>query len=145
MLTLILAGHSPRGEGLNRFPGRRLLPTIFAVFVTLPVLSQSVTITAPASGATVGTSIHVTASATGGTHPISATRLYLDNTSVTTVSGSKLNAYASATLGSHKLTVVSWDTTGRSIVSAEYVKVIVPGKVTITSPTTASTVSPVHF
>jgi hypothetical protein len=64
-----------------------------------------------------------------------------------TISGSKLDFYAPSGLGAHILTVVAWDTTGRSYTSAKAVTVTsyVPAKVSISSPTSVSTTSPLHF
>lgn len=86
--------------------------SLFAVIVLAIVLvsqasAGTVTIASPASGATVSTSIHVTASATASS-TVSPIQIYLDGNKVYQVSGSKLDTTITAGTGSHRLTVQAY-------------------------------------
>ncbi len=99
--------------------------------------AQSVTISSPAAGATVASPLHVVASATAGSYPVSAMRLYVDNQSIQTVYAAALDSYATLANGQHYVAVVGWDTSGKSFSRSMYVTVG-----TGTSGTTAATATP---
>ncbi|HEX8924870.1 MAG TPA: Ig-like domain-containing protein [Terriglobales bacterium] len=115
--------------------------------------TSGITVYSPASGSTVGSPVTFNASATSGTsYPITAMRLYVDSVSKYTVNASSLSTSQSLATGSHNVTFVAWDSTGKaynrslSIYVSGTTTTTTPGKVTITSPTAGSTVnSPATF
>lgn len=122
--------------------------------------AQSVTISSPAAGATVASPVNVVANASGGSYPITALRLYVDNQPITTVQGASMNTSASLADGNHYVVVVGWNTTGASFTQSENITVgnvsassgsgsVTPSGgvgVTISSPGNGATVSsPVSF
>ena len=110
---------------MNVFPrARRVLFSLaFLGALACAASSQTVTIQSPASGATVASPVAVLASASGGSYPITALRLYVDNQAITTVSGSTMNTSASLSAGSHHVVVVGWNSSGASFSSGEYITV----------------------
>lgn len=70
-----------------------------------------VTVSSPAAGSTSGSPVHFVASASS-THPITAMRIYVDNTSVFLVSAAKLDTSLAMTAGTHSVVVQAWDSTG---------------------------------
>ena len=80
--------------------------------------AQSITISSPAAGATVASPLHVVASASPGSYPVSAMRLYVDNQSITTVHAATLDAYAPLAGGRHYVVVMGWDTSVSSLLWA---------------------------
>ena len=76
-----------------------------------PPSSSGVSISAPASGATVGSPVHVVASANIGA-TVSAMRIYLDNNNMYTVNAGSIDTTVPAGTGGHDLVIVAWDTSG---------------------------------
>src|ERR1700758_940113 len=70
-----------------------------------------VTVYFPASGSTVTPPVHVRAWS-GSTHPITYTRIYVDNVSVWGGTVSSVNTFLNMSAGSHYVVVQSWDSTG---------------------------------
>jgi len=94
--------------------------------------------------------MHLVASASGGSAPISAMRLYVDNQVITTVSAHNLDTYTALNTGTHNVVVVAWDTAGRSYTNAVSVKAAAAvssgsASVNIASPAASASGSPVHF
>jgi hypothetical protein len=118
---------------------------------TTPTTTAGITVSSPGSGATVTSPVSFVASATTGTSTlITAMRLYVDSVSKYTVSSSSLTTSQALTTGTHNVTFVAWDSTGKAYNRSLsiYVSGATPssGKVTITSPTAGSTVnSPSQF
>ena len=136
--------------------GRVLWTTAFVVSLSAFGLSQSITLSSPSNGGSSTSPVHVVASANGGSSPVSAMRLYVDNQPVTTIAASQMNTYANVGAGSHYFVVVGWNTTGASFTSSATVNVSGAGSTTpaapsggagvsISSPTAAATGSPIHF
>lgn len=87
-----------------------------------------VTVSSPTNGSTVGSPVHVVASASS-THPITAMRIYVDNVSVYLTSGSKIDTSVAMSVAKHNVVVQAWDSSGSVFKQA----------VTITVSSTTST------
>ena len=79
---------------------------------TLNTASPSVTICAPASGASVSSPVTVTAGTTDNASTVSYIQLYVDGASKGTQNGGVLNTSVSLTSGAHKVTVQAKDAAG---------------------------------
>jgi phosphatidylinositol-3-phosphatase len=115
-----------------------------------PTPAPDVTIISPASGAIVSSPVKFVATASGSSAaPISAMRIYVDNASMFTVSSASLNTSLALPSGTHNVTIVAWDSTGKAYTKAESVTVsgaTAAAGVTIISPANGTTVSsPVQF
>jgi post-segregation antitoxin (ccd killing protein) len=110
--------------------------------------AQTVSISSPAAGATVGSPVQFTASASGGSYPMTAMRIYVDNNAMYTVNAASLNTSLSLGAGSHYVAVVAWNSAGQAFTKTENITVGSGGTggVTISSPASGGTVtSPVNF
>ena len=111
--------------------------------------TSGVTITSPSAGAAVSSPVQVKASARSGNSaaPITAMRIYADNASVYTVNAASISTSLTLSAGTHTLTIVAWDSTGKAYTRSVTITVSsATGGVTITSPTSgATTSSPVSF
>lgn len=103
--------------------GRKLSAAVFVIFLSTLAFSQSVTISLPANGATVGSPVHVVATANGGTAAVTAIRLYVDNKIITTLNSSHMDISPAMAAGSHNLVIVGWNTAGLSFSSSRTIKV----------------------
>jgi len=81
-------------------------------------------------------------------------RLYVDNQIVTTISSSKMDTYANMPAGGHYVVVVGWNSKGQSFSrsanitvdsSTASTKPATPGSIVVSSPTTVTSGSPIHF
>lgn len=115
--------------------GRRLVILLITACVFAAVANAQVTVTSPGSGATVGSPIHVSASAKS-INPITAMRIYLDGVSVYRVTTAQIDTYVSASAGTHSLVVQAWDSTGAVFKTPETITV------STSSPTPTPTPSP---
>src|SRR5690242_3027277 len=88
-------------------PANLLAVMVVALVLVGQALAGTVTISSPASGATVSSSIHVTASATASS-TVNPIQIYLDGKKVYEVGGSKLDTTITAGTGSHRLTVQAY-------------------------------------
>lgn len=140
---------------LNARNGREKLPPsqskiamllLIACFLT-GVASAQVAISSPASGATVGSPVHVVASASSA-HPITAMRIYLDGVSVFLGSAAQIDTSVAAASGSHLLVVQAWDSTGAVFKTSVTITVgtaPTSSQVVVSSPASGATVgSPIH-
>ena len=115
--------------------------------------TAGVTISSPTSGATTTSPVNFVASAKSSsrTYPISAMRIYVDSTSVYTVSASSINTSLPVAAGAHNVTIVAWDKSGKSYTNSVSITVgatttTTPGSVTISTPANGATVtSPTQF
>jgi acid phosphatase len=116
--------------------------------------ASGVTISSPASGATVASPVQFVASAvsSSSTYPITSMRIYVDSTSMYTVSAASINTSLTLATGTRNVTIVAWDKSGKSYTTSESITVAASnsrkssGSVTITSPASGTTVSsPVQF
>lgn len=118
------------------------------LLLTAAALAQTVNISSPAAGATVGSPVQFAASASGGSYPITAMRIYVDNNSMYTVNAASLNTSLSLGAGSHYVVVVAWNSAGQAFTQSENITVGSTGAaaVTISAPGSGATVSsPVNF
>jgi hypothetical protein len=110
-----------------------------------------ITVVSPASGATVNSPVQFSASAvsSNSAYPITAMRIYVDNTSMYTVNAASLSTSLPLAAGSHNVVFVAWDASGQAYTKALPITVagtISAGGVTIVSPRSGSYVtSPVRF
>src|SRR5690349_18589162 len=91
-------------------PGDILKDTVRLLCATLALVSASyasVTVSSPATGSTLGSPVHVVASASGNL-PITGMRIYVDSVSVYHVSSSSINASIPVAAGNHNVVVMSW-------------------------------------
>ena len=83
-----------------------------AALCTLTTLAAAtVSISSPTNGSSVSTSVHVTSSTTSS-NTITTTKIYVDNSSVYSVSSSSIDTDITVSTGAHSITVQSWDNTG---------------------------------
>jgi hypothetical protein len=109
--TLSPALSAPNGREKPPPPLRRIALLVLAAFCMTSVAVSQVSVSAPFAGQTVGSPMHVVASATS-THPITAMRIYLDSVSVYLGSAAQIDTTVTAGTGSHLLVVQAWDSTG---------------------------------
>lgn len=123
----------------------------FAAIVVLAIGSasaQSVSMSAPSNGSTVGPQVHFLASANGGSHPVSAIWVYVDNQPVFKTASASLNTYVSLSTGPHHVVPVAWNSIGQVATESLDINVAASasGGVTVNSPAAGSNVgSPVQF
>jgi hypothetical protein len=114
-------------------------------------VAQSVTVSSPSNGATVGSPVNFVASATGGSFPVTAMRIYVDNVSDYLTNSSSLNTSLALAGGGHYVVVQAWNSAGQVFKNALNITVgsspsPSAGAVTVTSPGNGATVtSPVNF
>jgi hypothetical protein len=77
-----------------------------------PPSSAGVHICKPAAGSTVSSPVAVSAAANGGTAKISAMKAYIDGHQVAASSSGTITGSATEAVGSHKLVVNAWNTSG---------------------------------
>ena len=75
-------------------------------------IEYSSPVASPQTNADVASPFTVTASVQGYPNPITAMRIYLDNTSVTTTYGPSVSYPVPAAPGSHLVTIQAWDSAG---------------------------------
>src|SRR4051812_37264535 len=94
-------------------PFRPVLAMLAFALVTISAHAGTLTLSSPASGATVTAPVHVVASASSSS-TVTAIKIYLDGSSVYSKSASSIDTTISASSGSHQITVKGWDKTGAS-------------------------------
>jgi hypothetical protein len=80
-------------------------------FAFASLASATITISSPSAGSSVGSPVHIVASATS-TNPIGTMQIYVDNVLKYSVSGSKVDTSVAMSTGSHYIVVQSWDSKG---------------------------------
>ena len=100
-----------------------LLAGAAAAQCTLNTASPSVTICTPANGATVTSPVSVVAGTTDNAHPVTAMKVYLDNTAVYTVHTNQLSTTLTMGSGKHNVTVNAWDSSGAVFKSTSIITV----------------------
>lgn len=84
-----------------------------------PAGGNGVSVSSPTSGATVTSPVKFVASAASNSgYPITSMRIYVDSVSMYSVSAASLNTTLSPAAGPHTVTVVAWDTSGKSYTNA---------------------------
>ena len=119
------------------------------ITVTSGSTAGSVSITSPANASTVASPIHVTATASGGSYPISSMSVLLDGTAVYSQSASSIDTSVNAAPGSHTLQVKAVDSQGTTYSNSVSVTVSSTSGactppaagITVVSPVNNSTVS----
>src|ERR1700742_768477 len=95
--------------------GVRAVKNAFRRILTTMALATAsfagVTVSSPSTGSTSGSPVHFVASATS-THPITAMRIYIDNTSVFLGSTGSLDTSLAVASGKHNVVIQAWDSTG---------------------------------
>jgi hypothetical protein len=86
----------------------------FVLLVAAIAAAQTpyVTVSSPTAGATLASPVQFTASAYGGSYPVTAMRIYVDGQSIYTGSASSLNTSLPLNGGSHYVVVQAWNSSG---------------------------------
>jgi Big-like domain-containing protein len=91
------------------------LKTALRVAIVILALASfsyaSITISSPTAGTSVGSPVHIVASATSS-NPIVAMKVYVDSTLKYSVSAAKIDTSIAMSAGSHYVVVQSWDSKG---------------------------------
>ena len=120
--------------------------TIVAVVLTTLALAQSVSVSSPGNGATVVSPVHIAATANGGSHPVSAIWVYVDNQPLVKTTAASVNTYLSLAPGSHHVVTNAWNSIGQVVTNSLNINVSTNAGVAIKSPSAGATVSsPVQF
>lgn len=138
----------------NRFSllNRKNVVRLLAGLLLLSTMSfaQSVSVSSPSNGATVSSPVHLVGSANGGSFPVTALRVYVDNQSAYTTNAANLDTMVPMATGNHLVVVQAWNSNGQ--VFKAPMNVTVSGTTTgsagvsVSSPANGSTVSsPVQF
>ncbi|HWY69342.1 MAG TPA: Ig-like domain-containing protein [Terriglobales bacterium] len=118
--------------------------------------SAQVSVSSPSDGATVGSPVHVVASANAA-NGIAAIRVWVDNNSVYLANSSSIDTNIPMSLGSHYVVVQAWDNSGnpsKQVMTINVAASATPtsassssgAAVNVTSPSAGQTVgSPTHF
>lgn len=114
----------------------RIVPVLLAL---ASAAFAGISVSSPTSGATVGSPVHVTATASSS-NPITAMAVYLDNNMAYSVNGSSVNTYVSASAGSHSLVIQSWDSYGNVQKQPVTINVATSSGVSVSSPSAGATV-----
>jgi len=117
-----------------------------AVLLTTLALAQNVSVSSPANGANVVSPVHVAATASGGSHPVSAIWVYVDNQPLIKTTSASVNTYLSLAPGSHHVVTNAWNSIGQVATNSLNISVSSNAGVAIKSPSGGATVSsPVQF
>lgn len=109
-------------------------------------LAQSVSVSSPGNGATVASPVHVKATANGGSHPVSAVWIYVDNQPLYKTTTSAVDTYISMPQGSHHIVPVEWNSVGQVATASLNINVNSSAGISVASPAAGATVaSPVQF
>jgi len=124
-----------------------LLYAAVATILTTAALAQSVSVSSPANGATVSPTFQFAATAKGGSYPVTAIWIYVDNQPVYKTTASSVNTSLSLPAGSHNVVPVAWNSIGQvATQSLDITVAATTGGVAITSPSAGVAVtSPVKF
>jgi hypothetical protein len=90
---------------------KQMYQSVIAAAVLILPCAASVNVSSPANNATVGSPVHVVASATSS-HPVTAMAVYVDNNLATKVGGSSLVKDIAMGAGKHFVVVQAWDSAG---------------------------------
>ncbi len=133
--------------GKNSFIFKYLIRyTAVATILATVALAQSVTVSAPANGATVGSEFDFAASANGGSHPVRAIWVYVDNKPVFKTKSASVNTYLTLPAGSHHVVTNAWNSIGQVATDSLNISVNPNVGVSVAAPSGgASAASPVQF
>ena len=90
--------------------------------VTAPSATAYVKITTPTANATVSSPVHLIADSYSP-HPIAATQVYIDGVLKYKVLSSHIGTLLTMSVGTHRVTVKGWDSTGANFMSVIYITV----------------------
>src|SRR3954471_21451695 len=136
---------------------KRILPilAVLLLAVAAPALATvTVTVSSPANGATVPTTVNIVASATtnAGGAQVTGWHIYVDSNDIYGTPGptSSINVPITMTAGTHTVLVRAWDSTGafgsQTLTLTASPSCLSGICVNVSSPTSGTTVgSPVHF
>ncbi len=116
---------------------KRAVRLLIVAFGLTAVSFAGVTVSSPTNGSTVGSPVHVVASASS-THPITFMRIYVDNVSVYGIASSKIDTNVAMTAAKHSVVVQAWDSAGTTFKQG----VTVTGSGTTPPPTPTPTPKP---
>jgi hypothetical protein len=117
-----------------------------AIILATVALAQSVNVSSPSNGATVVSPVHIAATANGGSHPVSAIWVYVDNQPLIKTTSASVNTYLSLAAGSHHVVTNAWNSIGQVVTQSLNISVSSNAGVAIKSPSAGATVaSPVQF
>lgn len=134
-----LAGSLPALRSLLVLPLAAVLLSSFA-------FTQSVRMTSPSNGATVLSPAHFVATANGGSYPVSAIWIYVDNQPVYKTTNASVDTYVSLAVGAHHVVPVAWNAIGQVATESLNISVSASAGVTVASPSAGATIaSPVKF
>jgi hypothetical protein len=124
-----------------------LVRYLFVVaLLTTAALAQSVSVSAPANGATVGSEFYFAATATGGSHPVSAIWVYVDNQPIYKTTSASVATYFTLPAGSHHVVTNAWNSVGQVATHSLNISVNPEVGVNISAPSVGATgSSPVRF
>jgi hypothetical protein len=84
-----------------------------ATILATVAMAQSITLSSPVNGATVGSPVQFVATANGGSHPVSAIWIYIDNQPAIKTNTASLNGSLALATGSHKVVATMWNSVGQ--------------------------------
>jgi hypothetical protein len=117
-----------------------------ATILANAALAQSISVSSPANGNTVLSPVHIVATANGGSHPVSAIWVYVDNQPAFKTTAASVNTYLSLAAGSHHVVTNAWNSIGQVVTDSLNISVNTNAGVAITAPSAGATVaSPVQF
>ncbi len=126
---------------------KRLYPIYLLIAVAIPSFA-GVTVSSPASGATLGSPVHYMATATTTTcsKGVASMGIYVDNQLKYVVNGTSLNTSMAFSPGSYNTVVEEWDYCGGATYTPIAINVTSQSGVFVTSPAINATVgSPVSY
>jgi hypothetical protein len=117
-----------------------------AFILSTIALGQSINVSSPSNASTVVSPVHIAATANGGSHPVSAIWVYIDNQPLIKTTSASVNTYLSLAPGSHHVVTNAWNSIRQVATESLNINVSSNAGVAITSPAAGATVaSPVQF
>ncbi len=138
---------SAGSENARRIAASKVLRCAVAAAVLGSLaLAQSISMTSPSNGSSVGSPVHFVATANGGNYPVAAVWIYVDNQPVYQTTGGTVDTYVSLPPGSHHVVPVAWNMVDQVAVGSLDINVNTNSGITVSSPSNGATVSsPVQF
>ncbi|MGA9208904.1 MAG: hypothetical protein WB347_13950 [Terriglobales bacterium] len=94
-----------------------------ATILSAAALAQSITLNSPVNGATMASPVQFVATANGGSHPVSAIWIYIDNQPVIETHTASVNTSLALAPGSHKVVATMWNSIGQLASQLGYITV----------------------
>jgi hypothetical protein len=129
------------------FSLRNLLrSTVAATMLVAAAHAQSVNVSVPAKGATVGSEFYFAATANGGRHPVSAIWVYADNQPIYKTKAASVDTYLVLPGGAHNIVTKAWNDVGQIATDSRNITVDNRVGVAIAAPSAGAKVaSPALF